>query len=218
MSDFEDRHSKADPTELITDPEEKARKEAENGVRQFKAAIDVIGSYALDASKVFRLRQSIVLDIHQKALNGIHPLAGTYRNTAVTIGKSQHTPPSHLEVPDLVAEMCDYVNDYWNGKDAVELAAYVLWRMNWIHPFADGNGRTARVLSYVVLSVKLRSILPGAPSIPDQIAADKGPYYLALEEADESWKRGIVALSNMEAMLSRMLAAQLLAATQEAGA
>jgi hypothetical protein len=32
---------------------------------------------------------------------------------------------------------------------AIHLAAYLMWRLNWIHPFADGNGRTARMTSYV---------------------------------------------------------------------
>jgi Fic family protein len=90
--------------------------------------------------------------------------------------------------------------------------------MNWIHPFADGNGRTARAISYVVLNIKLNSILPGAPTIPEQIAADKGPYYDELEKADEAWKRGDLRIASMEAMLERMLANQLLNATKEAGA
>jgi hypothetical protein len=29
-----------------------------------------------------------------------------------------------------------------------ELAAYGLWRLNWIHPFVEGNGRTARAVCY----------------------------------------------------------------------
>ncbi|HUZ66967.1 MAG TPA: Fic family protein, partial [Beijerinckiaceae bacterium] len=145
----------------------------------------------------FRLTQAVILSLHQKALAGIHPLAGTYRNSAVSIGKSSLVPPPYLNVPDHVAEMCSYVNQNWKEKNAVQLAAYVLWRMNWIHPFADGNGRTARVVSYVVLSIKLNSLLPGAPTIPDQIAADKNPYYDALEIADDAWKREKLALATM---------------------
>lgn len=211
----EDRHSQADPVELITDPVEKAQREAENGVRQFKEALEIVRASIQGAGGKFRLTQSIILRLHQKALEGIHPLAGTYRNSPVYIGKSNHYPPAHTEVPDLVAEMCGYVNENWH-MSAIHLAAYLLWRMNWIHPFADGNGRTARVVSYVVLSVKLDSLLPGAPTIPDQIAADKTPYYTALEGADDSWKRGIVAVADMEAMLENMLAIQLLKATEEA--
>ncbi|WP_024587281.1 Fic family protein [Aliihoeflea sp. 2WW] len=211
-----DRHSRADPVELITDPEEKARREAENGVRQFKEALGIIrANIKTGDGSQFKLTQALLLRLQQKALDGIHPLAGTYRNTPVYIDKSNHIPPPHTDVPDLVSDMCGYVNNNWH-MSAIHLAAYILWRMNWIHPFADGNGRTARVVSYVVLSVKLDSLLPGTPTIPDLIAADKAPYYSALEGADDSWKREIVAVADMEAMLEGMLAQQLLSATQEA--
>lgn len=111
--------------------------------------------------------------------------------------------------------LCEYINDNWH-KSAVHLAAYVLWKMNWIHPFADGNGRTARAVSYVVLSIKLDSLLPGTPTIPEQIAADKQPYYKALEEADKAWASGNVDVSALEGLLGDMLAHQLLNAAKEA--
>lgn len=214
----EDRHSRADPVELIADPEERARREAENAVRQYKAAIEVIRGYVQRPEERFRLRQSLILDMHERVLVGIHPLAGTYRNTPVEIGMSNHIPPRSSEVADFVGDMCAYVNENWNERNALHLAAYVLWRTNWIHPFADGNGRTARVISYIVLSAKLNSVLPGSPTIPDLIASDKAPYYKHLEDADESWKYGHVALAGMENMLEQMLAEQLLSATREAAA
>jgi Fic family protein len=89
--------------------------------------------------------------------------------------------------------------------------------MNWIHPFADGNGRTARAVSYVVFCIKLDGLLPGTPTIPEQIAIDKKPYYKGLELADEAWRAtGEVDVSALENMLNNMLAAQLLNATKEA--
>jgi Fic family protein len=88
--------------------------------------------------------------------------------------------------------------------------------MNWIHPFADGNGRTARAASYVVMSIKLDSLLPGTPTIPEQIASDKKPYYDALEEADKAWASGRIDVSALESLLSDMLAQQLLNAAKEA--
>lgn len=212
----EDRHSEADSVELITDPDLKAQREAENGVRQFKHAIELIGQAIVPDAPKFKLRQSILLQLHEKALEGIHPLAGTYRNSPIQISKSNHLPPAHTDVPDLVADMCDYVNAHWEEQNALHLAAYLLWRINWIHPFADGNGRTARVVSYLVMSVKLHSILPGAPAMPDLLANDKAPYYKVLEESDESWKFGRLALSGMENLLEGLLAAQLLSATNEA--
>jgi Fic family protein len=113
--------------------------------------------------------------------------------------------------------MCEYVNQHWSDKSALHLAAYMLWKLNWIHPFADGNGRTARAISYIVLSIRLHSLLPGTNTIPDQIAADKTPYYDALELADKAWKAtGAVDVSALETMLSQMLARQLLQGLKEA--
>ena len=109
----EDRHSKADPIELIAEPEGKARREAENGIRQFNAAVKVIAEHVANPEHRFRLKQSVIVQLHHKALEGIHPLAGTYRNSPVSIGQSSHNPPPHSEVADFVGEMCDYVNEHW---------------------------------------------------------------------------------------------------------
>jgi len=97
--------------------------------------------------------------------------------------------------------LCDYVNTNWDSRSALHLAAYVLWKLNWIHPFVDGNGRTARTLSNVVLNVKLDALLPGLPSIPEQIAEDKKPYYDALEEADHAWTVGQIDVMPWRACL-----------------
>ena len=94
-------------------------------------------------------------------------------------------------------------------KTALHLAAYTMWRLNWIHPFSDGNGRTSRICSYVVLCVKLGYVLPGAKTIPDQIVANRKPYFDALEAADRSWKNNTVDVSEMEHLLERLLATQL---------
>jgi Fic family protein len=144
-------------------------------------------------------------------------LAGAFRNTTVHIGGSTHSPVDAFLVPEEVHSLCEYVNQNWSRRSAIHLSAYVLWKLNWIHPFADGNGRTARAASYIVLSIKLDSLLPGAPTIPDQIAADKTPYYTALEAADMAWRdHKIVDLRNVEAMLDAMLAKQLVNAAKEA--
>jgi Fic family protein len=213
----EDRHSHAEEAQLLSDPDEIARREAENGLRQFNLALEMIRSYVKDHERPFKLRAGLILQLHKTALDGLHRLSGTFRNTPVTIIGSQHQPPHESMVADEIQIMCEYVNENWNTKTADHLAAYVLWKMNWIHPFADGNGRTARAVSYVVMSIKLDGLLPGTPTIPEQIAADKRPYYGGLEVADRVWsgtKR--VDVSDLEAMLNAMLAKQLLSAIREA--
>jgi Fic family protein len=212
-----DRHSKTEQPELIADEVERARREAENGIRQFNLALEYIRTHVKDPDRPFRLRSGLILQLHEAALKGIHLFAGTFRNTPVAIGGSKHTPPEAFLVSDEVQDLCSYVNESWASRSAVHLAAYVLWKLNWIHPFADGNGRTSRAVSYVVMSIKLDSILPGTPSIPDQIAEDKRPYYDALEKADAIWlETGNVDVSALEQMLEGMLARQLLNATEEA--
>jgi Fic family protein len=212
-----DRHSHAEDAQLLSDPDEIARREAENGLRQFSVALEIIRSFVKDKDRPFKLRANLILQLHKEALDGLHRLAGTFRNTAVKIGGSKHEPPHESMVADEIQMMCEYVNDNWDTKGAAHLAAYVLWKMNWIHPFADGNGRTARTVSYVVMSIKLDGLLPGTPTIPEQIAADKQPYYKGLEVADKAWGDNEQPdVSDLELMLNKMLAAQLLNATKEA--
>ncbi|AMN44282.1 Fic family protein [Rhodoplanes sp. Z2-YC6860] len=211
-----DRHSVAETAALLTDPDEIARREAENGIRQFNLTLDIIRTHVKDAERPFRLRSSTILQLHKAALDGLHPLAGTWRNTPVTIGGSGHKPPEAAFVSEEIEAMCAYVNEHWSTSNALHLAAYVLWKLNWIHPFSDGNGRTARAVSYVVLSAKLDSLLPGAPTIPDQIASNKKPYYDALEAADGQLTAGKIDVSTLEKMLDAMLAHQLLNAAKQA--
>lgn len=206
-----DRHSIAQQQELITDPDEKARREVENGVRQFALAIDLIRDHVQEPERPFVLATRHLLQLNHAALDGIHIMAGTFRNGPVTIGGSKHVPPQAFIVPEETTHLCSYVNDNWDQATGLHLCAYTLWRLNWIHPFADGNGRTARAASYVVLCTRLDGLLPGSPTIPEQIAADKKPYYDALEHADAAWKeRQEVDVSALEDMLNGMLAKQLL--------
>lgn len=98
----------------------------------------------------------------------------------------------------------------------MHLSAYLLWRLNWIHPFTDGNGRTSRAASYFVLCCGLGYVLPGKHSIPDQISENKNPYYEALEAADEAFRGGLVDVTQLEEMIQAMLARQLLGVVAEA--
>jgi Fic family protein len=125
------------------------------------------------------------------------------------ISYSRHNPPPPELVPELVENMCDYVNDN-AGKPPIHLAAYVLWRINWIHPFDDGNGRTARAAAYAILCILLGYEIPGTNTIPEQIAQDKTPYYEALEAADEAQRNNRTDVSRMEDLLIEALSKQLL--------
>jgi Fic family protein len=214
MSD-EDRHSIAVQPSLITDPIEEAKRESENAVAQFDRVLDLIDDVAR-GGRPFRLRISVILDLHRIALNGLSNYAGNFRPADVSIGQSKHEPPGAHLVTGLIDEMCDYVMDNFESAKALHLCAYVMWRLNWIHPFTDGNGRTSRALAYFVLCAKIGYRLPGQETLPEQIATDKAPYYEALENADGHWSDGNLDLSALEALLDRCLAKQLLSAYEDA--
>lgn len=215
MSSKEDRHSRAFEADLIADPEARAKAEARNGLRQYDAVIEMV-DYWLQPDRPFRLRVSAILHLQRIALEGISAYAGNFRPAGITIGGSKHEPIGAHLVPEKVEELCDYVNDQWKRGSAIHLAAYVLWRLNWIHPFTDGNGRTARALSYLVLCVRQKMRLPGINTMPELIAGDKSPYYKALEAADAANQQGVVDLSAMEQLLSDILAKQLLSVHEAA--
>ncbi len=92
-----------------------------------------------------------------------------------------------------------------------------MWRLNWIHPFADGNGRTSRITSYVVLSIHAGYVLPGTPTIPDQIVDNRNPYFDALDAADAAYREGKIDLGKMEELIGKLLAKQLMTFYQAAG-
>jgi Fic family protein len=175
-------------------PIARAEAEAKNGIRQFDAVVELI-DYFLSPDRKVRLRPSHLLHLHRIALEGISSYAGNYRPAGIEIHGSRHQPVGAHLVPGEIEEMCDYVNEKWNGSSPLHLAAYALWKLNWIHPFTDGNGRTARALSYLLLCARLGYRLPGKNTIPEQIAADKAPYYKALEAADKEWADRKVDLS-----------------------
>lgn len=216
-----DRQTVSEEPLLIQDPEERAAAEAENALLQFDRVLDLIDMAVRDGQP-FKLRPSTILALHAEAMRGVHRQAGTWRNTPVEIEGSRHQPPGEHMVVINVEDMCDWVNSHWEQRSAVELCSYVMWRLNWIHPFADGNGRTARAVAYLVLCVRAGARLPGAPTIPEQIAEDKRPYYAALEAGDASSDAQDPDLTPMvellEQYLEKQLQAVLASATQASGA
>lgn len=212
------RHSKPENAPLAADDLERAKLEAANALKQTEHVRQLI--LEVTDGRPFRLRPSTLLGLNRCAIEGLDAYAGSWRPAGIEIGQSKHEPPGGHMVPELVEDMCDYVNSNWKDKSAVHLAAFVMWRLNWIHPFTDGNGRTSRAASYFVLCAKSGYLLPGTETIPVQIVANRKPYYEALEAADDRFtKSGSFAdntVEEMEALLGAMLAKQLTGAFDDA--
>ena len=208
-----DRHSKAgeDP-ETARAPEEIAAAEARNQLRQFDRLRELIAeatsSDVQKSQRPFRLRPSTIMELNHLAMKDLHPRPGAYRTIPIEIGGATHQPPRHEDVPALVEDLCDYVDEH-RDQPPIHLAAYVMWRLNWIHPFYDGNGRTTRAVSYLMLCDRLGYGIPGTITIPTIIAREKHAYYDALQQADSAHWKGATDVAAMEALLDSALSLQL---------
>jgi Fic family protein len=158
---------------------------------------------------MFSWAPRVICDLNYQAMKHVMPNAGELRKRSdVEILGSRHVPPPHEDVQRLVEEACAFVNERpLDGP--LFLAAYILWRLCWIHPFDDGNGRTARAVSYALLSQRMRLELPGAHPIPERIKHAPRAYWHALEAADRAWSAGTLDVSELEQLLAFYLEAQL---------
>lgn len=195
--------------QLITDPNEVALREAQNGLRQFDEVLRIVRD-ARAADWEFELTPDLIKRLQWFATEGVWSSAGTFRLHEVCISNTTHQPPHFDQVPFLVDEMCTYANR--NSDHPIHVASYLMWRLNWIHPFGDGNGRTSRAVSYLALSVSIKAELPGTPTIPDLIVRPetKLRYYSALDDADAAWQQNQLSLVSMEALLKELLTQQLM--------
>lgn len=194
-----------------------AARELQNGIRQMQFVLELVRASVNDPGS-FAFTPALLCDLQQLAVDGLSVTAGAYRTRDVEItgqGKAKPlVPPPWAKVPALVDELCRSVMT--GGREAVSLAAYVLWRVNWIHPFDDGNGRTARAAAYLVLSVALGQELPGVPTnVIELLQVYKHRYYSAPDEADKLLaSTGKPDVSAMTMLLRELLEEQLEAARQ----
>lgn len=178
----------------------------EGAMRQVDVAMGLIEAHVGADAPHFRLSKQVILDLH-RALHGDE--TARFRRADIHILESDHAPVPPGAIEDEVEAMCRSVNDAWEERDAIALAAFILWRLNWIHPFADGNGRTARALSFVVLNIKLGMRLPGAPTVPEQLLYRRAEYLDALAAADASALAGNPDLGELCGLLRDLLTRQL---------
>lgn len=179
--------------------------EAENGARQYDFLRSLVGT-SLAVARPF-LSQQILKSLNFHAIACLHVAAGQFRPCEVTVG--DHRPPPHFLVQALMDDFVNEVNRAWERSDSVVLASYVLWKLNHIHPFINGNGRTARAAAYFVLCVKEGAWLPGRTILPELIRKNRERYVKALMEVDQSAASGALKLDPLHVLIQELLGEQL---------
>lgn len=179
--------------------------EVSNGSRQYDFMRSIVAA-SIEMERPF-LSQVVIKALNYHAIVCLHAYAGEYRPCEVTVGA--YNPPAHFRVQALMDDFVNNVNRYWEEWDAIALAAYILWRINYIHPFINGNGRTARATSYFALCLKSGGWLPGATILPELLRKNREEYVEVLADTDKTFLDGKLDLQPLVNLLSRLLTEQL---------
>jgi len=112
--------------------------DAINGQKAFKLMLDLAQNRArIDLDTTLAVHQAIVGDVSY---------AGRLRDQPVYIRGSLHVPPNYVKVPSLMDAMVERVATDAANEHPVVAASRLHFDLLTIHPFVDGNGRTARLL------------------------------------------------------------------------
>ncbi|XP_071852588.1 protein adenylyltransferase Fic-like [Apostichopus japonicus] len=165
-----------------------------NEVLGLDAALQFINNTLMQRIGAITVRD--ILAIHQRVMGYVDPIdAGHVRTTQVFIGG--HVPPPSTEVEELMDEFVEWLN----SEEAlllhpVEFAALAHYKFVYIHPFADGNGRTARLLMNLIL---MRS---GYPPVILKLS-ERHTYYEVIKKGNMGDIRPFIRFisQNLDAML-----------------
>jgi Fic family protein len=183
-----------------------AKVEEQNLLRQYDLLLNCIeiglikGIEAFDKYTLWSLNAAATANIAQ--------FGGRYREEPIYVGN--HRPPHFKDVANEMDRFFSLIHENWDIQDdPTTLPAYALWRLNWIHPFVEGNGRTARAACYYLICMRQERLLPGKKIVPERIRENREPYYAALKDADRHWNEGHFNVSMLADYLAELLTGQL---------
>lgn len=132
------------------------RNESEQMIFNNLRAIEYISEF-VDSKIDFK----IIIELHKimTANTEAEQYSGDFRKGEVFVtdhvdGEVAHIPPDWKEVETLMSELCDFINDDNKFIHPIIKASMIHFMIGFIHPFKDGNGRTARALFYWYLLKK----------------------------------------------------------------
>jgi len=145
-----------------------------NEILGMEAALKYINNTLVDKYGDISIQD--ILEIHRRVIGNVDPVeAGLFRRTQVFVSNHQPPPPTLLST--LMGKFVQWLNSAHN-LHPVRHAALAHYKLVFIHPFLDGNGRTSRLLMNLIL---MRAGFP--PVIIRR--ADREVYYKHLQTANE---------------------------------
>jgi len=154
----------------------------------YKKAFNVVSDYLEGGEPI---TEALLREIHKRLVRGVRgnsALPGEYRKIQNYIvnsrsGERIYTPPPPFEVPQMMAEFIVWLQRE-SQINSVLLAGIAQFQLVHIHPFIDGNGRTARLLSTLCL-YRTGYDFKRLFTISEYYDRDRAAYYKALQTVRE---------------------------------
>lgn len=112
------------------------------------------------------LNKELIIKIHKTmtASTSAEICAGSFRTEQIYVqdfvdGEIAHTPPNYGEIHQFIEDLCEFANTENEFIHPIIKASIIHFMFGYIHPFLDGNGRTARALFYWYLLKKDYSLV-----------------------------------------------------------
>ena len=155
----------------------------------YKKAMDFVSTYL---GKEDPITEGLIREIHKILVRGVRggeALPGKYRKVQNYVVNSRtkeiiYTPPPPLEVPHLMREFTQWLNEDKDISDIL-IAGITQFQFVHIHPFLDGNGRTARLLSTLIL-YKTGYDFKRLFTLSEYYDKDRLAYYKAIQSVREN--------------------------------
>ena len=171
--------------EVIDRDERKHFLKSEQEVRNYFLALNYLEEKAKNKEK---FSKKLILDVQKYVekgalkekigLRGPMPPGVLFAVYDSQTGNPDYIPPEYSDIPGLLDELVEYVNT--TDDHPLIVAAVVHYQLVTIHPFEDGNGRTARLLSGYVLDVNGFGF-NGIGSLEEYFAYDVNEYYESIQ-------------------------------------
>lgn len=159
------------------------QQEVDNIIRVCNEIMDKISN-----GRGMQLDSGRIKEINARVLEGLslpeHVTPGEIRDYAVGVGSYRGAPAEDYAL--LLDRLCEWLEgDSFKPKPGLEIATAILKAvvghlyMAWIHPFGDGNGRTARLIELQVLLAS-RVPAPAAQLLSNHYNQTRSEYYRQL--------------------------------------
>ena len=155
----------------------------------YRDAFDFVAEYLGSGEPV---TEGLIREIHKRLVRGGRGDAaapGDYRKIQNYVvnsrtGEIVYTPPPAHDVPPLMADLVVWLRTEQGETNAVLVAGIAQFQLVHIHPFLDGNGRTARLLSTLCL-YRTGYDFKRLFTISEYYDRDRAAYYQAIQNVRE---------------------------------